>query len=99
MFSVAMCVPDYKFCSYLPSVIAGASIAAALNGLEYAAIHKYDLFTKLHVITGAPKVSVVFYMRPTVPTRTVRVPRDDDTSFLSPRSRYTAQIPHNTAVG
>lgn len=57
MFSVAMCVPDYKFCSYLPSVIAGASIAAALNGLEYAAIHKYDLFTKLHVITGAPKVS------------------------------------------
>ncbi|VVC28873.1 Cyclin, C-terminal domain,Cyclin-like,Cyclin, N-terminal [Cinara cedri] len=52
---IGMCVRDYKFCSYLPSVIAGASIAAALNGLEYAAIHKYDLFTKLHVITGAKK--------------------------------------------
>lgn len=38
-------------------MIAGASIAAALNGLEYAAIHKYDLFTKLHIITGAKKVS------------------------------------------
>lgn len=50
-------VSDYKFCSYVPSVIAGASLAAALNGLEYAAIYKYDLFTKLHNIIGAPKVS------------------------------------------
>lgn len=49
--------PDYKLCAHLPSVIAGASIAAALNGLEYAAIYKYDLFTKLHVITGAKSVS------------------------------------------
>jgi len=38
-------------------VIAGASVAAALNGLEYAAIHKYDLFTKIHAITGSDKVS------------------------------------------
>jgi len=52
---VGMCARDYKFCSYVPSVIAGASLAAALNGLEYAAIHKYDLFTKLHEIIGAPK--------------------------------------------
>jgi len=56
--SFALFVSDYKFCSYKPSVIAGASIAAALNGLEYAAIYKYDLFTKLHVITGSKKVSV-----------------------------------------
>uniref|UniRef100_A0A2S2PFH8 G1/S-specific cyclin-D3 n=1 Tax=Schizaphis graminum TaxID=13262 RepID=A0A2S2PFH8_SCHGA len=52
---IGMCARDYKFCSYKPSVIAGASIAAALNGLEYAAIYKYDLFTKLHAITGSKK--------------------------------------------
>jgi len=56
-----LCVSDYKFCSYKPSVIAGASIAAALNGLEYAAIYKYDLFNKLHAITGSKKVSVFFF--------------------------------------
>lgn len=42
-------------------MIAGASIAAALNGLEYAAIHKYDLFTKLHIITGSKVVSSRHY--------------------------------------
>lgn len=52
---IGMCARDYKFCAYKQSVISAASIAAALNGLEYAAIHKYDLFTKLHVITGATK--------------------------------------------
>lgn len=52
---IGMCARDYKFCSYPPSVIAGASIAAALNGLQYAAIYKYDLFAKLHTITGSKK--------------------------------------------
>lgn len=66
MYDINVCrfrfVSDYKFCSYKPSVIAGASIAAALNGLEYAAIYKYDLFTKLHAITGSKKVSIFFFL-------------------------------------
>ncbi|XP_050439021.1 G1/S-specific cyclin-D2-like [Adelges cooleyi] len=52
---IGMCARDYKFCSYQPSIIAAASIAAALNGLEYTSVNKLDLFTKLNNITGLKK--------------------------------------------
>ncbi|XP_050440044.1 G1/S-specific cyclin-D2-like [Adelges cooleyi] len=49
---IGMCARDYNFCSYQPSIIAAASIAAALNGLDYTSVNKLDLFTKLNHITG-----------------------------------------------
>ncbi|XP_050530578.1 G1/S-specific cyclin-D2-like [Daktulosphaira vitifoliae] len=52
---IGMCARDYKFCSYQPSIIAAASIAAALNGLELSTINKLDLLTNLYNITGLTK--------------------------------------------
>ncbi|XP_046993551.1 G1/S-specific cyclin-D2-like [Schistocerca americana] len=40
---IALCARDYKFCRYLPSMIAASSIAAALNGLGWTTKSGFSL--------------------------------------------------------
>jgi len=53
-------VPDYSFSMYTPSIIAAASIAAALDGLEWTVKSGYSLsqlLDTLHIITAIERVS------------------------------------------
>jgi len=53
-------VPDYSFSMYTPSIIAAASIAAALDGLKWTAKSGYSLsqlLDTLHNITAVETVS------------------------------------------
>lgn len=53
-------VADYSFSMYTPSIIAAASIAAALDGLEWTVKSGYSLsqlLDRLHNITAIERVS------------------------------------------
>jgi hypothetical protein len=57
-----VCVPvaDYSFSMYTPSIIAAASIAAALHGLEWtvkSGCSLSQLLDRLHIITAIERVS------------------------------------------
>lgn len=53
--------PDYQFTMYTASTLAAASIAAALQGLEWgtrANVPLSDLLARLHCLTGVEQVNI-----------------------------------------
>ncbi|KAK6630364.1 hypothetical protein RUM44_005031 [Polyplax serrata] len=52
---IALCATDFKFSIYTPSIIASASIAASLQGLDWTTKNNCslsELLTRIHRITG-----------------------------------------------